>query len=156
MNTNGNGEITPTNNQEILKTDTFVIQESQSVEEISIYDTINQRKRRLILAWASFSAMLWTIGDAIYLPAMHTIAEDLKTTDGYVTLTVSAYIFFSGVGSPIWGVVADRWGRSIVARVGLMLFIAMSVACIFVTSVWSLLVFRTLEGLSAASTMIIG
>jgi multidrug resistance protein len=125
-------------------------------DEISIYNVFNEFEHRLILFWISFTVILLPLSDTIYLPAIHTITIDLKTTDELVSLTISMYLLFIGISSLIWGVISDRWGRNLTMRIGLLLFLFSSILCIFASNIFILLFLRIIQGSSVSVTIVVG
>lgn len=108
---------------------------SADVEEISIYDVFSKTRHRVILLWISVTVLLLSLSDTIYLPEIHVISKDLKTTDALVSLIISLYLSFVGISSLIWGVISDRWGRNISMKIGLSLFLVSSILYIFVSNI---------------------
>ena len=125
-------------------------------DEISIYDVFSQRQHRIVLVWISVTVILIPLSDTMYLPSIHTIAIDLKTTDTFVNLTVSMYLLSVGISSLIWGVLADRLGRNLIMRIGLSLFLFTVILCIFASNIFILLILRTVQGGTASVAMVVG
>jgi len=126
------------------------------LEKISIYDVFSESQHKWILFYISVTVIILPFSDTVYLPAIHTIAIDLNTTDALVNLTISLYLLFVGISSLIWGVVSDRWGRNITMRIGLVLFLLSSILCIFATNIVMLSVLRIFQGSSISVTMVVG
>jgi len=129
---------------------------SSALEEISIYDVFSKSKHTVILACISVTVILLPFSDTVYLPAIHTIAVDLDTTDGLVNLTISLYLLSVGILSLIWGVLSDRWGRNLMMRIGLLIFLLSSIFCIFTVNIVMLSLLRILQGGSISVTMVVG
>ena len=127
-----------------------------TIGETSIYDVFSKSRKRVILAWISGTVILLPFSDTIYLPAIHTIARDLNTTDALVNLTIATYLLFVGISSLVWGVISDRWGRNLPIRIGLLFFTIISVGCIFARDIVVLFVLRTLQGSAISVKMVVG
>ncbi|CAF0980384.1 unnamed protein product [Didymodactylos carnosus] len=126
------------------------------VDEISIYNIHTKFQHNIILFWISVTVILSPFADTIFLPAIHTIALDLKTNDELVTLTVSVSLISNGISCLIWGVISDRYGRNITMRIGLALFIIFSIICGCAPNITVLIIFRVLQGATVSVTVIVG
>ena len=134
-----------------------IIAQSVSIaEKISIYDVFSKSEHHIILFWLSVTVLLLPLSDTIYLPAIHTIAVDLRTTDTLVSLTVSMYLLSGALSSLIWGVVSDRWGRKSTMQIGLFLFLLSTICCVFARNIFVLLFLRIFQGGSIAVGFVVG
>ncbi|WNM25411.1 multidrug effflux MFS transporter [Demequina capsici] len=91
----------------------------------------------------------------LYLPAFPAMAADLDTASAGVQLSLTAFLIGAGVGQLIFGPVSDRVGRRGPLAVGVLLFLASSVAATLAPSVTVLVGLRLLQGLSGAAGMVI-
>ena len=127
-----------------------------AIDEISVYDVRTKLQRHLILAALSVIAFLLPFCDTIYLPALDAIKEDLKTSDTLVATSVSIYLLMSGIFSLLWGSVSDRFGRKITLIIALIVFVAVSIVCIFAPNIIVLIVFRAIQGATVSVTLVVG
>jgi MFS family permease len=125
------------------------------IEEIRIYDVFNKSQHRIILFWMLVTVLFFPFYDIIYLPAIDTIAKDLKTTETIPGLTISMYSLCNGISCLIWGVISDRWGRNITMRIGLLLFLLSSIFCIFTSNKYLLLILRIFQGCTISVTAVV-
>ena len=91
----------------------------------------------------------------MYLPALPTIAADLKVSTAATQITLMAFFVTFGLSQLIYGPAADIWGRKAPLYVGLVIFIFASLGCQFSAGIWQLVLFRALQGLGAAAVMVI-
>jgi MFS transporter, DHA1 family, multidrug resistance protein len=91
----------------------------------------------------------------MYLPALPTIAADLQTTTAATQMTLTAFFIAFGVSQLVYGPVADMVGRKPPLYFGLGVFIAGSVGCALAPSAEWLIFFRFVQGIGAASVMVI-
>lgn len=89
----------------------------------------------------------------MYLPALPTIAEDLRADEGRVQLTLSVFLVGVALGQLIYGPLSDRVGRRGPLLFGLALFAAGSAGCAFAGSVESLIVWRLVMALGGCAGM---
>ena len=73
-----------------------------------------------------------------------------------LSLAITSYLFSLAVFIPISGWVADRFGARRVFRLAIAVFVLGSILCGFATSVWQLVLARTLQGLGGAMMMPVG
>lgn len=108
--------------------------------------SLQQKKIFLILILGA----LTTIGPFsidMYLPSFSQVAKDLGTTMGTVSLSLSSYFIGLAIGQIFYGPLLDRFGRKKPIYVGLLLYIAASIACVFSASVEVLIAFRFLQAI---------
>jgi hypothetical protein len=51
----------------------------------------------------SCCSWLWLLTDTIYFPALHSLVEDLNTTETMGAASVSVYLFAVGLTALVWG-----------------------------------------------------
>lgn len=90
----------------------------------------------------------------MYLPAFPSIAADLGTTVGRVTLSLSSFFIGISAGQFLYGPLLDRFGRKKPLYVGLSVYVLASAACIFARSVDMLIALRLLQALGTCAGMV--
>jgi DHA1 family bicyclomycin/chloramphenicol resistance-like MFS transporter len=91
-------------------------------------------------------------GIDINLPALAATGATLGVSPSEVGLTMSAFMLSLAVAPLIYGPVSDRFGRKPVVAFGVALFVVASLACTVARSLPELLVYRSVQGIGAAST----
>jgi MFS transporter, DHA1 family, multidrug resistance protein len=91
----------------------------------------------------------------MYIPALPTIAADLKAPTSAVQMTLMAFFIAFGLCQIIYGPVSDARGRKPPLYVGLALFILGSVGCGLAGGIGSLIAFRFVQGAGASAVMVI-
>ena len=109
-------------------------------------------QRRWILAALMMTMMLAAMDTTIVSTAIPQIVGDLG---GFALFSwvFSIYLLAQTVTIPIYGKLADVFGRKPVLIVGTLIFLLGSVASAFAWNMVSLIVFRGLQGLGAGSIM---
>jgi DHA1 family bicyclomycin/chloramphenicol resistance-like MFS transporter len=92
----------------------------------------------------------------MYLPAFPTLAKAFATDIGHVQTTLAAFFLAFALGQAFWGPLADSYGRRRPLMIGLVLFIAASIACTMAPSIGALAVLRFIQGLAACASVVIG
>ena len=84
-------------------------------------------------------------------PTLGTIAQALGVSTQQVTLIVTAFLVPVAIGTPIFGFLADRFGKKQILIPSLLLFALGGVLCATAQDFRSLIEWRCLQGLGAAS-----
>ncbi|MGB3759439.1 MAG: MFS transporter [Rivularia sp. (in: cyanobacteria)] len=84
-------------------------------------------------------------------PILPTIATGLKITSAQAGLIMAAYLIPIAIGTPIFGVLADRFGFKKILIPSLLVFALGGVLCAFAPNFRSLIEWRILQGIGGAS-----
>lgn len=111
--------------------------------------------------WRVFAILALLMGFAsvstdLYLPAMPTMAHELKAKRGLVEWTISGYLVGFSLGQLLWGPIGDRLGRRIPVAIGLLLFIAGSAGCALAQNVEAMIGWRVLQAAGACASVVLG
>ena len=90
------------------------------------------------------------------LPAFDEIEESLDLEAGSASLTITVFLAAMGLGTLIWGPLADRYGRKPIIQLSLGIFIAGALISTFATSFTMFLVGRVIWGAAAAGPRVVG
>jgi len=112
----------------------------------------NETRRHWVLVACMLSMFMAAIEVTIVATAMPTIVTELGgfSQFGWV---FSIYLLTQAVSVPVYGRLADMWGRRRVFFIGTGLFLLGSVLCGFASSMGWLIVFRAFQGLGAGAIM---
>ena len=91
----------------------------------------------------------------MYLPALPTIAADLRTSTSAAQMTLMAFFVSFGLCQIVYGPASDARGRKPPLYVGLLLFIAGSIGCGLASGIGWLIAFRFVQGAGASAVMVI-
>ncbi|KAH7087655.1 putative MFS transporter [Paraphoma chrysanthemicola] len=103
----------------------------------------------LLMTPLCLSVLLSALDLTIITPAIPTIVSHFHSTSGYVWIG-SAFILSSTVSTPIWGSLADIWGRKPILLISLTIFLGGSLLCAVAPSMHSLIAGRVIQGLGSA------
>lgn len=84
-------------------------------------------------------------------PALAIIAEAFAVSSQQIALIVTAFLVPVAIGTPIFGFLADRFGRKQILVPSLLLFAIAGALCATAQDFWSLVEWRCLQGFGAAS-----
>src|SRR3546814_14399107 len=82
----------------------------------------------------------------MFVPSLPGIAAEFQADYGLVNLSVAGYAAMTAALQLIMGPLSDRFGRRPVILAPLAVFIAASLGCLLAGDIWTLLVFRLLQG----------
>nr|WP_046471177.1 multidrug effflux MFS transporter [Allosalinactinospora lopnorensis] len=91
----------------------------------------------------------------LYLPAFPEIAADLNAAESQIQLTLTAVMVGLALGQLVLGPLSDQWGRRRPLLIGMAVFTATSFLCMTVTSAEMFSALRFVQGVAAASGMVI-
>lgn len=87
----------------------------------------------------------------MYLPAFGGIATALHTSTAHVSLSISSYFIGLAAGQILYGPLLDRFGRKPPIYIGLALFIAASVLCMFSRDIRWLVFMRFIQAVAGCA-----
>lgn len=102
-----------------------------------------------------FLTMFGPMAIDMYLPALPSLGRDLGADQATVQLTLSVFLIGFGVGQLLWGPLGDRYGRKKPAAAGILLFVLASAGCALAPDVWTLTLFRAVQGVGACAAPVI-
>jgi len=100
----------------------------------------------LTMCTGSFALM-----QAVVVPALSDIQSDLDTSVGWTGWTVTIYLLSASVATPLLGKLGDQFGKDRMLIITMTVFVVGSVASIFAWDIWSLIVFRAMQGMGGAA-----
>lgn len=110
------------------------------------------------LALTATLAMLTSLGPLstdMYLPALPAIAEALDASTGETQATLSAFLVGFACGQILYGPMSDRRGRKPVLMVGIVLFLAATLACALAPTIETLSAARFVQALGASGPIVL-
>lgn len=107
----------------------------------------------LILILGSLAA-LGPFSIDMYLPGFVDIAQDLKSSESTVALSLSSFFIGISAGQLLYGPLLDKFGRKKPLYFGLGLYIFASFLCLAVTDVNQLIVLRFVQAIGSCATAV--
>lgn len=108
-------------------------------------------RRYLIFGAAGLGLLMYSIDSTVVSVAVPHLIQDLNTNVLWAGWTVSIYLVAVMSAMPLMGILSDHYGRKKVYLSSLALFTASSLACGFAPNIYTLVVFRFLQGIGGAS-----
>ena len=116
--------------------------------------TAPERRRQLILLIAALTALSPLTTD-LYLPAFPAMGHDLHAGQAAIQLTLTAYLIGTAVGQLVAGPLSDAHGRLAPLRLGLGLYVLVTVVCAFSPSAGVLIGLRVAQGVIASTSIVV-
>jgi DHA1 family bicyclomycin/chloramphenicol resistance-like MFS transporter len=113
-------------------------------------------KSRALIVFLGLLAALAPVSTDMYLPALPEFSADLHISASEAQLTLTMTMIGMAVGQVLGGPVSDYWGRKKPLLIGMICFMAVSAACVFVSSIHVFLLLRLVQGLAGAFGIVIG
>lgn len=107
--------------------------------------------RYLIFVSAGLGLLMYSIDTTVVAVAFPHFIKDLRTNVLWAAWTISIYLIAVTSVMPLMGNLSDSFGRKRIFLISLILFTLSSLACGFAPNIYSLVVFRFLQGIGGAS-----
>ena len=91
----------------------------------------------------------------LYLPGFLLISDALNTTTANVQISLSTFLGGFAIGQLFWGPFADKFGRKKPILLSLAIFIAASIACMYVKTIEQLWVVRIIQAIGGCGGIVI-
>ncbi len=95
--------------------------------------------------------LMAVLGSSSIGPALPALAQDFKIPSERIGLVIAAFVLPIAIGTPVCGVLADRFGRKQILVPSLLLFAIAGTLCAVAPNFRTLLEMRFLQGIGAAS-----
>ncbi|MEX1193692.1 MAG: MFS transporter [Dehalococcoidia bacterium] len=112
-----------------------------------------QPRHGLLLLTVSLGGILAPLNSTMLAVALPELRRDFDVGHAEIAWLVSAYLIAMAVAQPLGGRLGDQLGRARVFRVGLLLFLALSLAAAASPSYLLLILFRTGQALVGAAVI---
>jgi MFS family permease len=103
----------------------------------------------LIMVPLCLSVTMSALDLTIVTPAIPAMVSAFQSETGYVWIG-SAFILASTASTPVWGSVANIWGRKPIMLISVAVFVLGSLLCALAKNMDALLAGRTIQGLGAS------
>ncbi|MBB1384435.1 Bcr/CflA family efflux MFS transporter [Pseudoalteromonas sp. SG45-5] len=110
---------------------------------------------RILLPLLASIVAITPLAIDMYLPAMLVIANDLQTSMPNVQISLSIYLAGYSLGMLFFGPIADQIGRRKLAKIGLTLFGASSLALAFTTEIHAFWILRAIQAFTGAAATVV-
>jgi EmrB/QacA subfamily drug resistance transporter len=108
------------------------------------------RSERMTLVTLVVAAFAYSLQQTLVVPALPVLQRDLHTTTAWSTWIFTGFLLSASVATPILGKLGDQYGRDRLLLVALGLFLLGCVGAAAAWDIWSLILFRVLQGAAGA------
>ncbi|MFY0144434.1 MFS transporter [Bacillus cytotoxicus] len=110
----------------------------------------HETKKKPVIIALLIATFLTAIEGTIVSTAMPKIVEDLGGNQLY-TWVISVYLLATVISTPVFGKLADLYGRKIMFTIGVVIFLSGSMLSGFSQTMGQLVIFRTIQGIGAGA-----
>lgn len=118
-----------------------------------VYSVIPRKQRIVIILVVSAAALCSPLTGAIYLPALNSIASDLKVSTPHINLSITTYQLFQGLAPSFIGSLSDVKGRRPAYVVSFAVSLVANLALALQTNYAALMVLRCLQSAGSSATI---
>jgi len=105
----------------------------------------------LIFVTVALGLLMYSIDTTVVAVAFPSFIRDFHTSVLWAAWTISIYLIAVAVAMPLMGKLSDSFGRKRIFLFSLMLFTGSSLACGLSPNIYSLILFRFLQGVGGAA-----
>lgn len=110
---------------------------------------MNSKKKNIVIA-LMVAMFLGAVEGTVVTTAMPTIVKELHGFSK-ISLVFSIYLLTAAITTPIYGKLADLYGRRNILCIGIIIFLIGSALCGTSMNIYMLIVFRGIQGMGAGS-----
>jgi len=114
------------------------------------------RKKRYIVFMTAWAGLFSPLSANIYFPALNTLSQELKVSNGLINLTLTSYMIFQGLSPTIFGDLADMTGRRPAYFIGFVIYIGANIGLALQNSYAALFLLRCLQSTGSSGTIALG
>ena len=115
-------------------------------------ETISDADRVRIISGVLICMLLAALDQTIVAPVIPAIGSAVGNSD-YISWIVSAYFLTATATTPLYGKVADIYGRRPTLFAAVAVFVVGSIICALATTMWVLIIGRAVQGLGGGGLM---
>ncbi|MFL5953224.1 MAG: MFS transporter [Gaiellaceae bacterium] len=104
----------------------------------------------MTLAFLALAGLAYSLQQTMVVPALPSLQRDLHTSTAWATWLLTAFLLVSAVATPVLGKLGDQYGKERFLLISLLIFFVGCVAAIFAWNIWSLILFRAIQGFGGA------
>lgn len=110
---------------------------------------MKSKKRSIVIA-LMVSMFLAAVEGTVVITAIPTIVKELNGFE-LISWVFSAYLLTTAISTPIYGKLADLYGRKNILSIGIIIFLVGSCLCGLSQNMYQLIAFRAVQGLGAGA-----
>ena len=110
----------------------------------------HRQHHNVTLAFLALAGLAYALQQTMIVPALPSLQHDLHTSTAWATWLLTAFLLVSAVATPVLGKLGDQYGKERFLLISLVVFFVGCFAAIFAWNIWSLIVFRAIQGFGGA------
>lgn len=108
----------------------------------------------LFMVYLAGLSVLGLLATDMYLPAFSTMQQQLDTSAGQISLSLSIFLAGYAVTQLIWGPLSDKYGRKPILLIGLIMFALSCLAIQWTESVMGLWILRLIQAIGVCAAAV--
>lgn len=108
---------------------------------------------RFVMGALVATMLVAALGQTIITPALPIIVSDLGGIE-HISWAFTAYLLATTISAPVYGKLSDMFGRKLMLQTGILIFLAGSAAAALAWDLYSLVVFRFLQGIGGGGLIV--
>ena len=111
--------------------------------------------KKIMIVYLGILAAMAPLATDMYLPALPELQAEFGSTTSMTQLTLTMTMMGMALGQIFAGPVSDLRGRKIPLLLGMLIFMASSLVCVFINNIYIFLAARLIQGLAGACGIVI-
>jgi EmrB/QacA subfamily drug resistance transporter len=109
-----------------------------------------RQHHNVTLAILTSAGIAFSLQQTMVIPALPALQRDLHATTGWATWIFTGFLLTASVTTPLLGKLGDQYGKERMLLVSLLVFFAGCAGAAAAWDIWSLIVFRMIQGAGGA------
>ncbi|KAL7416263.1 major facilitator superfamily domain-containing protein [Mrakia frigida] len=132
------------------------LERGSEIDKDDPFTRFSPRRKSLIVATISLSAILAPLASAAFFPSIPNIAESVRTSPEVINGTVAIFTAVLGAAPLIWAPLSGFYGRRPIYLISLPVHIAGSLGVVFSNSLGALIATRVIQAIGACAALSVG
>jgi MFS transporter, DHA1 family, multidrug resistance protein len=115
----------------------------------------NKKSRIWLTVFLGLLAAMAPLSTDMYLPSLPLMPDEFGVGTSLIQMTLTMTMAGMAIGQIFAGPLSDRYGRRRPLLIGMLLFAASTLVCVFASTIGIFLLFRFIQGLAGASGIVI-
>ncbi|KAJ5384134.1 hypothetical protein N7517_002045 [Penicillium concentricum] len=135
-----------------------VDQEIQPIDDelVPVYSVLPTGEKAFVIMAGSFAALISPLSSSIYLPALPSLASDMKVSVSLINLTITTYLIFQGLAPSFIGSFSDIHGRRPAYIIAFVIYLGANIGLALQNNFAALIILRCLQSSGSSGTIVLG
>ncbi|KAJ5618772.1 hypothetical protein N7510_002756 [Penicillium lagena] len=120
------------------------------------YSIFPTGEKLLVIIGGSLAGLISPLSSSIYLPALNSLAQDMRVSVSLINLTITTYLIFQGLAPSFIGSFSDIYGRRPAYIIAMIIYLGANIGLALQNDYVSLLVLRCVQSSGSSGTIALG